>query len=67
LLLHADREPQSPREWERWFSATRKAIGKRAIVVWGAGTRMNASHTASYTPTAAYEYQRQQAHTSKLP
>ena len=38
LLLHADREPQSPREWEQWFSATRKAIGKHAIVVSGAGT-----------------------------
>jgi RNA-directed DNA polymerase len=38
LLLHADREPQSPREWEHWFTATRKAIGHRAIVVWGAGT-----------------------------
>jgi RNA-directed DNA polymerase len=38
LLLHADREPQSPREWEQWFSVTRKAIGKHAIVVWGAGT-----------------------------
>ncbi len=38
LLLHADREPQGPREWEQWFKATRKAIGKHAIVVWGAGT-----------------------------
>jgi hypothetical protein len=38
LLLHADCEPQCPREWEQWFSATRKAISKRAIVVWGAGT-----------------------------
>jgi len=38
LLLHADREPQDPREWEQWFKATRKAIGKRAIKVWGAGT-----------------------------
>lgn len=38
LLLHADREPQDPREWEQWFKATRKAIGKRAITVWGAGT-----------------------------
>jgi RNA-directed DNA polymerase len=38
LLLHADREPQSPREWERWLTATRKAIRQRAVTVWGADT-----------------------------
>jgi len=38
LLLHADREPQSPREWEQWLTATRKAIRKYAVTVWGAGT-----------------------------
>jgi RNA-directed DNA polymerase len=38
LLLHADREPQSPREWEQWVTVTRKAIRKHAITVWGAGT-----------------------------
>jgi len=38
LLLHADREPQSPREWEQWLTATRKAIRKHAVTVWGAGT-----------------------------
>jgi RNA-directed DNA polymerase len=32
LLLHADREPQSPEEWEQWARATRKAITKYAIV-----------------------------------
>ncbi|MGH3711084.1 MAG: group II intron reverse transcriptase/maturase [Pseudonocardiaceae bacterium] len=37
LLLHADREPQSPREWEQWLTATRKAIRKHAVTVWGAG------------------------------
>jgi RNA-directed DNA polymerase len=31
LLLHADREPQSPHEWEQWIKATRKAIRKHAI------------------------------------
>ncbi|MET9252084.1 group II intron reverse transcriptase/maturase [Nonomuraea sp. NPDC003709] len=31
LLLHADREPQSPQEWEHWLTATRKAIRQRAI------------------------------------
>ncbi|WP_219418567.1 group II intron reverse transcriptase/maturase [Pseudonocardia nigra] len=26
FLLHADHEPQTPREWEQWFTLTRKAI-----------------------------------------
>jgi len=38
LLLDADHEPQSPREWEQWLTATRKAIRARAVVVWAAGT-----------------------------
>lgn len=31
LLLHADQEPQSPEEWERWLIALRKAIRRTAI------------------------------------
>jgi RNA-directed DNA polymerase len=31
LLLHADHEPQSPHEWERWLKATRVAVRKHAI------------------------------------
>ncbi len=31
-LLLADEQPQSPREWEQWLCATRKAIGRHAIV-----------------------------------
>lgn len=38
LLLHADHQPQSPREWEQWLAATRTAIRKHAITVWAAGT-----------------------------
>jgi RNA-directed DNA polymerase len=38
LLLHAEREPQSPQQWEQWLAATHKAIRKHAITVWGAGT-----------------------------
>jgi RNA-directed DNA polymerase len=38
MLLDADHEPQSPREWEQWLTATRKAIRARAVVVWAAGT-----------------------------
>ena len=26
FLLHADHEPQTPREWEQWLTVTRKAI-----------------------------------------
>jgi RNA-directed DNA polymerase len=32
LLLHADGEPNSPREWEQWLTATRKAIAKQNLV-----------------------------------
>jgi RNA-directed DNA polymerase len=31
FLLLADREPQSPVEWEQWLTATRKALRKEAI------------------------------------
>jgi RNA-directed DNA polymerase len=34
-LLHADREPNSPREWEQWFTTTRKAIIKKHLVTHG--------------------------------
>jgi len=33
LLLHADRPPQSPSEWEQWLAATRKALVKKYVVV----------------------------------
>src|SRR6266545_4163684 len=33
LLLHADREPQHPDEWELWVTATRKATRHQAIVL----------------------------------
>lgn len=39
LLLHADHEPQNPREWEQWLAVTRKAIRKHAITATpGGGT-----------------------------
>ncbi|WP_238431179.1 group II intron reverse transcriptase/maturase [Frankia nepalensis] len=37
-LLHADREPQSPQEWEQWLTTTRTATRKRTLIAWGAGT-----------------------------
>jgi RNA-directed DNA polymerase len=32
LLLHADHEPQTPREWEQWLTTVRKATRKQAIL-----------------------------------
>jgi RNA-directed DNA polymerase len=37
LLLHADREPQSPREWEQWHRTTRKAMTRQNIIAYGNG------------------------------
>jgi RNA-directed DNA polymerase len=34
-LLHADREPQGPRDWEQWHRTTRKAITRQIIAVYG--------------------------------
>lgn len=33
LLLHADRPPQSPSEWEQWLAATRKAVAKSYLAM----------------------------------
>jgi RNA-directed DNA polymerase len=38
FLLHADREPQSPAEWEQWLKATRKAFRRNAVSAAGSGT-----------------------------
>jgi RNA-directed DNA polymerase len=32
-LLHADREPNCPREWEEWFTVVRKAITRHELAV----------------------------------
>jgi RNA-directed DNA polymerase len=32
FLLHAEREPQSPQEWEQWARVTRRAITKQHIL-----------------------------------
>jgi RNA-directed DNA polymerase len=32
LLLHADREPHTPEEWQQWHRTTRKAITRQLIV-----------------------------------
>jgi RNA-directed DNA polymerase len=37
LLLHADREPHTPEEWQQWHRTTRKAITRQLIVARGQG------------------------------
>ena len=37
LLLHADREPHTPGEWQQWHRTTRKAITRQLIVARGQG------------------------------
>ncbi|WP_245671772.1 group II intron maturase-specific domain-containing protein [Nocardia amamiensis] len=36
LLLHTDREPQTPHQWQQWLTAARTAIRRQAIVTMGA-------------------------------
>jgi RNA-directed DNA polymerase len=35
LLLHADREPHTPVEWQQWHRTTRKAITRQLIIARG--------------------------------
>jgi RNA-directed DNA polymerase len=37
-LLHVDREPNSPREWEQWLTGVRKAITAQNLIADGLGT-----------------------------
>lgn len=37
-LLHADHEPRSPHEWERWFAVVHAAMRKQHIAYWGRDT-----------------------------
>jgi RNA-directed DNA polymerase len=32
LLLHAEHEPRSPREWEQWFATVRRVLRKQHII-----------------------------------
>jgi RNA-directed DNA polymerase len=57
FLLHADHQPTSPEEWERWLKATRKAIIKHAIALTGSDPpddtepRLIHTHCQSRIPT----------------
>ena len=35
LLLHADRPPHTPEEWQQWHRTTRKAITRQLIIARG--------------------------------
>ena len=50
LLLHADREPASPREWEQWLRGVRTAVSKLNIAAGTDDQRL--IHTACRTRTA---------------
>jgi len=56
LLLDADRPPQSPREWEQWLAAIRKAITKNAIATPAGSTpdegRLRLLHAHCYRRSA---------------
>ena len=61
LLLHADRSPQSPREWEQWLRTTRKAIKTQHIAYQGTktpgGVQLRLTH-ASYRQRLCVDGQR---------
>lgn len=52
MLLHADREPQTPREWEQWLRGTRMAISKVNIAKGNGADDQRLIHTACRTRTA---------------
>ena len=55
LLLHADRQPQSPREWERCGSRLQQGDPQARGHRLGEARRTNALQPVSYTPTATAE------------
>ena len=52
MLLHAEREPQHPREWEQWLRGTRTAISKLNIAAGNGRDDQRLIHTACRTRTA---------------
>jgi RNA-directed DNA polymerase len=43
-LLHADREPNTPHEWEHWLAGARKAITRKNLIADGRGGSPDAIH-----------------------
>jgi RNA-directed DNA polymerase len=52
MLLHAEREPQHPCEWEQWLRGTRTAISKLNIAAGNGPDDQRLIHTACRTRTA---------------
>jgi RNA-directed DNA polymerase len=52
MLLHAEREPQHPREWEQWLRGTRTAISKLNIAAGNGADDQRLIHTTCRTRTA---------------
>jgi RNA-directed DNA polymerase len=52
MLLHADREPQHPREWEQWLRGIRTAITKLSIAAGNGPDDQRLIHTACRNRTA---------------
>ena len=57
LLLHADREPQNPREWEQWLRGIRTAIRELNIAAGTGPDDQRLIHTALRTRTARQQHQ----------
>jgi RNA-directed DNA polymerase len=52
MLLHAEREPRHPREWEQWLRGTRAAISKLNIAAGNGPDDQRLIHTACRARTA---------------
>ena len=52
MLLHAEREPQHPREWEQWLRGVRAAISKLNIAAGNGRDDQRLIHTGCRTRTA---------------
>jgi RNA-directed DNA polymerase len=52
VLLHAEREPQHPREWEQWLRGVRAALSKLNIAAGNGRDDQRLIHTACRTRTA---------------
>jgi RNA-directed DNA polymerase len=52
MLLHAEREPQHPREWEQWLRGVRAAISKLNIAAGNGPDDQRLIHTACRTRAA---------------
>jgi RNA-directed DNA polymerase len=48
LLLHAEREPQSPQEWELWLRTTRMAIRKHNVATGSGQDDQRLIHTSCH-------------------